>query len=91
MLAHIKQVESNLENRISEIKDYESPDTKEKICSAKQLEIRATINILKAQKQITHDQNNLINSLKSREIILGQFAKSSNAEDYSRTIREGRS
>ena len=80
MLAHIKQVKSNLENRISEIKDYESPDTKEKICSAKQLEIRATINILKAKKQITHDQNNLINSLKSREIILGQFAKSSNAE-----------
>ena len=53
MLAHIKQVKRNLENRISEIKDYESPDTKEKICSAKQLEIRATINILKAQKQIT--------------------------------------
>ena len=80
VLAHIKQVKSNLENRISEIKDYQSPDTKVKICSAKQLEIRATINILKAQKPITHDQNNLINSLKSRESILGQFAKSSNAE-----------
>ena len=80
VLAHIKQVKNNLENRITEIKDYQSPDTKEKICSAKQLEIRATINILKAQKPITHDQNNLINSLKSRENILGQFAKSSNAE-----------
>jgi hypothetical protein len=80
VLAQMKQVKNNLENRITEIKDYQSPDTKEKICSAKQLEIRATINILKAQKPITHDQNNLINSLKSRENILGQFAKSSNAE-----------
>jgi hypothetical protein len=81
VLTHIKQVKSNLENRIKAIKDYQSPDTKEKICAAKHLEIRATINILNAQKSKTHDQKNLIQSLQSRANILEQLAKSNRTID----------
>lgn len=37
MVAHMKEVKSALENRLSKIKDYQSPDTKQKICNAKKI------------------------------------------------------
>ena len=73
MLAHIKQVKSNLENRISEIKDYQSPDTIEKICNAKKIEIQAAINVLKSQDSKESKIKKLINTLEERFESLKDF------------------
>ena len=73
MLAHIKQVKSNLENRISEIKDYQSPDTKEKICNAKKIEIQAAINVLKSQDSKESKIKKLISTLEERFESLKDF------------------
>ena len=73
MLAHIKQVKSNLENRISEIKDYQSPDTIEKICNAKKIEIQAAINVLKSQDSKESKIKKLISTLEERFESLKDF------------------
>jgi hypothetical protein len=82
VLAHIKQVKSNLENRITEIKDYQSPDTKEKICKAKKIEIQATINVLKSQDSETPQIKQLIKTLENRITALKYFPKTEHERNF---------
>ncbi len=82
VLAHVKQVKVNLENRISEIKDYQSPDTKQKICNAKKIEIQATINVLKSQKTQTTEIKSLINTLEKRLASLNKFSKTEPEKNF---------
>ena len=82
VLAHIKQVNRNLENRISEIKDYQSPDTKEKICKAKKIEIQATINVLKSQDSETPQIKQLINTLENRLTSLKYFSETEHKRNF---------
>jgi hypothetical protein len=82
VLAHVKQVKINLENRISEIKDYQSPDTKQKICNAKKIEIQATINVLKSQKNQTTEIKSLINTLEKRLASLNKFSKTEPEKNF---------
>ena len=82
VLAHIKQVKNNLENRITEIKDYQSPDTKEKICKAKKIEIQATINVLKSQDSETPQIKQLIKTLENRITALKYFPKTEHERNF---------
>jgi|GEM_PF-2213989 len=49
ILAHMENVQKQLNIKIKLITDYQSPDTKAKICNAKKIEIQAAINVLKSQ------------------------------------------
>jgi Enterobacterial virulence protein IpgD len=81
MSAHMKQVQAQLDDRIKTIKEYQSPDTKEKICTAKQLEIRAAIHVLEAQNPQTSTIKTLIATLEKRAEIIEDFVKSEQAKE----------
>ena len=75
ILAHMENVQKQLDIQITVIKDYQSPDTIKKICSAKKIEIQATINVLKSQNSQEPKIQNLISTLEERYESLKDFPK----------------
>ena len=73
ILAHMENVQKQLDIQIMVIKDYQSPDTKEKICNAKKIEIQAAIDVLKSQTPQTNEIKKLINTLEDRYKSLKYF------------------
>lgn len=75
ILAHMENVQKQLDIQIDVIKDYQSPDTIEKICNAKKIEIRATINVLKSQDSEEPKIKKIISVLEKRYESLNDFPK----------------
>jgi chromosome segregation ATPase len=75
ILAHMENVQKQLNIQIKVLADYQSPDTKQKICNAKKIEIQAAINVLKSQTPQTNEIKNLINTLEDRYKSLKIFPK----------------
>jgi hypothetical protein len=75
ILAHMENIQKQLDIQIMVIKDYQSPDTIKKICSAKKIEIQATINVLKSQNSQEPKIQNLISTLEERYESLKDFPK----------------
>ena len=65
ILAHMENVQKQLDIQITVIKDYQSPDTIKKICSAKKIQIQATINVLKSQNSQEPKIQNLISTART--------------------------
>ena len=75
ILAHMDNIQNQLNIQIRVVTDYQSPDTIEKICNAKKIEIRATINVLKSQEPQTNEIKKLIETLENRHKSLNDFPK----------------
>ena len=82
ILAHMENVQKQLDIQITVIKDYQSPDTKEKICNAKKIEIQAAINVLKSQNSQEPKIQNLISTLEKRYESLNGFPKTEREKKF---------
>ena len=82
ILAHMENVQKQLNIQIKVLTDYQSPDAKKKICNAKKIEIQATINVLKSQTHQTNEINNLIKTLEDRYKSLKIFSKNVHEEKF---------
>ena len=82
ILAHMENVQKQLDIQITVIKDYQSPDTKEKICNAKKIEIQAAINVLKSQNSQEPKIQNLISTLEERYESLNGFPKTEREKKF---------
>ena len=82
ILAHMENVQKQLDIQITVIKDYQSPGTKEKICNAKKIEIQAAINVLKSQNSQEPKIQNLISTLEERYESLNGFPKTEREKKF---------
>ena len=82
ILAHMENVQKQLDIQIMVIKDYQSPDTIKKICSAKEIEIQATINVLKSQDSEEPKIKKIIRTLEKRYESLKDFPKTEREKKF---------